>query len=292
MKYLVIPNKINELRDKDKLNLVLTYALIDYNRKDDTYLSRIPQTEIARYLFPNKTDEQIVNAAKNDISTYIKKLLKKGFIKGISLEKNKDGNFSHFVYKLQKYTENYFLINADFLNEDIPPKIKSFLLLLKSICFNGTNYYRCKGSKFSNKELYTTLHFDKDVFKGYFSYCKEHNLVKMIDNGFMIMNKCLMMDFLYIPDKNDVYKVIYANIALTCIKHNCYFPIKKNAKDGKDSRLSKLVAKYSATPDKITEDMNERIKNYPTSISFDYLTKVLLNEKIDNEVVEDINLIM
>ena len=128
--FIQIPNRINQLTKRSKLEEIFTYAAIRSQIKDNSYKAIMLKNQLA----------ELAGVNERTIYNHIITLEKSGLILDIT-KKHGTGEYAHNVYQLDYLKEEYFIMNPDLIiEESISPKLKGFLMLIKSNCIKGTNY--------------------------------------------------------------------------------------------------------------------------------------------------------
>ena len=128
--FIQIPNRINQLTKKSKLEEIFTYAAIRSQIKDNSYKAIMLKDELA----------ELTGVNVRTIYNHVDMLEKSGLILDIT-KQHGTGEYSHNVYQLDYLKEEYFIMNPDLIHEDsISAKLKGLLMLIKSNCIKGTNY--------------------------------------------------------------------------------------------------------------------------------------------------------
>lgn len=128
--FIQIPNRINQLTKRSKLEEIFTYAAIRNQIKDSSYKAIMLKIQLA----------ELIGVNERTIYNHIVTLEKSGLILDIT-KKHGTGEYAHNVYQLDYLKEEYFIMNPDLITEqDISPKLKGLLMLIKSNCVKGTNY--------------------------------------------------------------------------------------------------------------------------------------------------------
>lgn len=128
--FIQIPNRINQLTKKSKLEEIFTYAAIRSQIKDNSYKAIMLQNQLA----------ELMNVTDRCIRNYTDTLEKSGLIK-YTTKQHAKGEYAHNVYKLDKLEEEYFIMNPELITEpSISPKLRGLLMLIKAYCIKGTNY--------------------------------------------------------------------------------------------------------------------------------------------------------
>ena len=128
--FIQIPNRINLLPQRSKLEEIFTYAAIRSQIKNESYKAIILKDELA----------ELIGVNVRTIYNHVDMLEKSGLILDIT-KQHGTGEYSHNVYQLDYLKEEYFIMNPDLIHEDsISAKLKGLLMLIKSNCIKGTNY--------------------------------------------------------------------------------------------------------------------------------------------------------
>ena len=128
--FIQIPNRINQLPKRSKLEEIFTYAAIRSQIKDNSYKAIMLKDELA----------ELIGVNVRTIYNHVDMLEKSGLILDIT-KQHGTGEYSHNVYQLDYLKEEYFIMNPDLIHEDsISAKLKGLLMLIKSKCIKGTNY--------------------------------------------------------------------------------------------------------------------------------------------------------
>ena len=128
--FIQIPNRINQLTKRSKLEEIFTYAAIRSQIKDNSYKAIMLKIQLA----------ELIGVNERTIYNYTDTLEKSGLILDIT-KQHGTGEYSHNVYQLDYLKEEYFIMNPDLIHEEsISPKLKGLLMLIKSNCIKGTNY--------------------------------------------------------------------------------------------------------------------------------------------------------
>lgn len=128
--FIQIPNRINQLTSKSKLEEIFTYAAIRSQIKNGNLQAAYPQSQLA----------ELVGVHERTIRNYIDTLEKSGLILDIT-KKHGYGEYAHNIYQLEYFNKEYFIMNPSLITEqDISPKLKGLLMLIKANCVKGTNY--------------------------------------------------------------------------------------------------------------------------------------------------------
>jgi len=123
---LIFKDLLLELTNKE----AYTFCCILLNSDKNTYISHIKQ----------KTLSEMTGYSERTIKAYIKKFEEVGLLK-IEPERieGEKGYFNRNTYHVLKPVTNYFRVEYDFLLENLSSDIKGYILLLKCICYAGSN---------------------------------------------------------------------------------------------------------------------------------------------------------
>ena len=128
--FIQIPNRINQLTKRSKLEEIFTYAAIRNQIKDSSYKAIMLKFQLA----------ELIGVNERTIYNYTDALEKSGLILDIT-KQHGTGEYSHNVYQLDYLKEEYFIMNPNLITEEsISTKLKGLLMLIKSNCVKGTNY--------------------------------------------------------------------------------------------------------------------------------------------------------
>ena len=132
--FIQIPNRINQLTKKSKLEEIFTYAAIRSQIKDESYKAIMLKDELA----------ELIGVNVRTIYNHVDILEKSGLILDIT-KQHGTGEYSHNVYQFDYLKDEYFIMNPDLIHEEsISAKLKGLLMLIKANCFKGTNYLEFK----------------------------------------------------------------------------------------------------------------------------------------------------
>ena len=132
--FIQIPNRINQLTSKSKLEEIFTYAAIRSQIKNESYKAIILKDELA----------ELIGVNVRTIYNHVDILEKSGLILDIT-KQHGTGEYSHNVYQFDYLKDEYFIMNPDLIHEEsISAKLKGLLMLIKANCVKGTNYLEFK----------------------------------------------------------------------------------------------------------------------------------------------------
>ena len=128
--FIQIPNRINQLPKRSKLEEIFTYAAIRSQIKDESYKAIMLKDELA----------ELIGVNVRTIYNHVDILEKSGLILDIT-KQHGTGEYSHNVYQFDYLKDEYFIMNPDLIHEEsISAKLKGLLMLIKANCIKGTNY--------------------------------------------------------------------------------------------------------------------------------------------------------
>lgn len=254
--FIQIPNRINQLTNKSKLNEIFTYAAIRSQIKDGNLLQAVyPQNQLAELL---EVDEK-------SIRNYIDTLEKSGLILDIT-KKHGTGEYSHNVYHFDYLDRECFMMNPSLITErSISPKLKGLLMLIKANCVKGTNYLEFN----SKQHLSDILHIGKNTLPQYLNELEAKGFISYIEDALI-----LPKEHFYLYIKKNLYNLFYETIYDYCLSQN----VKPPYKDKHTHDIGLLVAEF-ATPDELLSQLRERCPKLPKNVSMNYFTKTLTNKR-------------
>ena len=128
--FIQIPNRINQLPKRSKLEEIFTYAAIRSQIKNESYKAIMLKDELA----------ELIGVNVRTIYNHVDILEKFGLILDIT-KQHGTGEYSHNVYQFDYLKDEYFIMNPDLIHEEsISAKLKGLLMLIKANCIKGTNY--------------------------------------------------------------------------------------------------------------------------------------------------------
>ena len=128
--FIQIPNRINQLPKRSKLEEIFTYAAIRSQIKNESNKAIMLKNELA----------ELIGVNVRTIYNHVDILEKSGLILDIT-KQHGTGEYSHNVYQFDYLKDEYFIMNPDLIHEEsISAKLKGLLMLIKANCIKGTNY--------------------------------------------------------------------------------------------------------------------------------------------------------
>lgn len=111
-------------------------------------------------------------------------------------------------YYFEVNPTNFFYVRNEFFYEDIEDELKGFLLRLKAICINDTNF-----TLYSVNRIAQELHSDNKTIKKYIELGVENKRIKALKKGFAILDTNILPHW-YAGER---YDEIYDTISRYCI---------------------------------------------------------------------------
>ena len=255
--YIQIPNRINQLTSKSKLNEIFTYSAIRSQIKDSSYRAAIPQKQLA---------EQ-TGVSERTIRNYIDTLTEAGLITDTT-KRHGIGEYDHNVYKMDYLSEDYFMMNPMMITEEsIEPKLKGLLMLIKTYCHKGTNCL-----PFNSKEhLANMFRVGKNQIASYLSELEEKGFIRIMEKT-LILSK----EYFYLSVKDNLYNQLYEMIYDYCLSQDAVPPYKDA-----DRNDIGLIAAAFPHPDLLLSTLKNRCPKLPRNVSMSYFTKVLRNREAE-----------
>lgn len=279
--YTTISKDIANVRGNNKLEKILTFSFIKSWRKaNDNY------NDIDANFISDITYLQVEEQIKMKMDNIIPALINDGVFSKVY--KDKQGKKERNIYTFHEETNFFYIDNTFFENTTKENnKVKGFLLLLKCFCVNGTNKYLCKNcrkGKYNCNELANLLGLDTKTIKKYIKLAVGLNWLQYIDNGLLITNPFIKADRI---KKDDAMTFLYDTIYNFCISKGCIPPKRE------ESPLMQIYGRFPFTKDEYDNYINngfecnsylpnvlqERLKNMPKQVNWQYLITALLNNK-------------
>lgn len=253
MGYRIIPASLAiGLTTNEAYTYFCLLAKSDYN----TYISHVKLETLSQLTGISKTEY---------ISKHIEKLIKKGLLRKDTQQNiGNKGVFNTCTYYLYKPQTDWIRIDLDLLEENIPNKLKAFLILLKCICLNNTNYTGYNKSEISKK-----LNISRPTLNSYLNQCIDKELIKEEQSGYTITNTHLFkIDITKGKIDDENYTEVYIPMADFFASQNITIP-PYNKKI-----VGKIIDHYSALPF-LAAALKKRKIPEGTVCTWKYLAKVL-----------------
>ena len=253
MGYRIIPaSLVIGLTTNEAYTYFCLLAKSDYN----TYISHVKLETLSQLTGISKTEY---------ISKHIEKLIKKGLLRKDTQQNiGNKGVFNTCTYYLYKPQIDWIRIDLDLLEENIPNKLKAFLILLKCICLNNTNY-----TGYNKSEICKKLNISRPTLDSYLNQCIDKKLIKEEQNGYTLTNTHLFkIDIVKGKDDDEVYTKVYIPMADFFASQSITIP-PYNKKI-----VGKIIDHYSALPF-LAAALKKRKIPEGTVCTWKYLAKVL-----------------
>lgn len=216
------------------------------------------------------------------LSKHITELEDRGLLIKTSKKNMGDkGIFNLNTYHLFHPVEDWVRIDLGLLDLNITPKLKSFLILLKCLCVNNTNYIG-----YSITQIAGLLKMSRTTVTGCIKECLDVELIKKQDNGF------------FITDTN-TFKIDPIKNVLDDYYTNVYYPLLEYLKSinvtvprYQEKEVRRLSSHFGNTSF-IVENLKRCKIPEKTVCSWSYLFKalnipsvgVVKNEKVDRLLI-------
>lgn len=254
--YVQMPTSITEkLTKRSKHSEAMTLFAIGTQIKDDSRTASYTEKDLAAFF----------GETERSLNTYISTLKNSGLLEVKELIKGKS-DYRYNSYYLPYLKENYFIVNSDFLYEDIPVKLKGILLFLKANCWKGTNYLEYH----SLEELAKLCGIGKNDISKYKRELERLGLIKCFRNHLFITCEHFPL-YLKETPKNRVYQSIYDY----CFSKEIIPPYKKVDDADWDRNILIITEKYQNDYERLEKDLNDKCANLPPEVSLEYFCKAL-----------------
>ena len=258
--FILIPNAIQQIDKKCKLDEICAYGLIRSQITDDSYTASISQEELA----------SIGGWGKSTVANYIRDLIKLGLMTQGDSEKCKNGDHRYNVYQFGKLETNYAIYDPFFfMDPGLTSEQKGLIMLLKSHCYYGTNHL----SYPSDSKIGELLGIGSESLKKKVRELIDIGQAKMIGDTLVLLNPHIKHALDMRISTNWVYSVIYE----FCVEKGVV-PPRKNVV-GKEN-LRRIAAKYGDR-DSLQKGLQERFKTLPPLVNIAYFTQGLMGEHYD-----------
>lgn len=252
--YIQIPNKIQGIKGRAKLEEIYTYGLLRSNIKDDTYIVSLPK----------KTLAEVGGWSERSSFNYLTDLENHGLISPAGKGKGEESGYLYNKYKLEKLTKDYSVYKPEFFSDPrLTSEQKGLMMLLKSYCFPGTRHM----AFLSCSNVGKTIGMDRNRLGRLICELEKLNQVRRIGTTLIITNINMPLAVYMNDYKNWGYEVIYR----FCIYKGVVPPI-KNKREFHD--LGIIIAKY-ADPQSLLKALLIRFHKLPSSVNMAYFTQGL-----------------
>ena len=223
--YTIIPKKIIEYKSNSKLLDIYTFACIKSKMDYKKGISKINKKTLSNvFNIPERTSSNtIIRLEEQKLLTIERKLYenKNANIKSKTILKN--------YYKFDLCPEHYFFVCNEFLTSNLPKEIKGFLLIIKAICLNNTNFYKTKKTikdSINKSELSKLINMDIKTIEKYLNLIKGLNEIAIIENSIILKNNYFPLRVKENGNKLDNRKTEIINTILEiCNNYNAMIPL-------------------------------------------------------------------
>ena len=237
--YIVISKKIaNKLIGNNKNRDAYIYAYIRLCSNFKTGISNVKERKLS----------ELTGVPEGSISEAIGRLKEAGLFKVEDYSfRGTNTPITRNRYYFDLNPVIFFYVKNEFFYEDIEAELKGFLLRLKTICINDTNF-----TLYSVNRIAKELHSDNKTIRKYMDLAIKKQRIKELKKGFAILDTNILPRWC----ENERHDEIYDTISRYCILKGTIPP--PMAKDLL-SRLSMLF------PESDTE-VSDRIHENPTAL--------------------------
>ncbi|MDH6304284.1 putative transcriptional regulator [Parabacteroides sp. PF5-5] len=226
-----------------------------------TYLCLLAKTDFVTYIshVSLQTLCELTGIKKTEtISGHIDTLIDKGLV----LRKYRYRREGTNTYELYKPEKDFVRVNLQLLRTDIPVKLKGFLILLKCLCLNNTNY-----TGYCKSEISKLLNISRPTIDSYLKECIALRLVKEEKTGFTITNSEI---FIIDPVRGsgEFHDVFFVPVRNYLIDKGIIPP-------HYDEKIFRRFTSCYSSPDYIIAALDKRKIPKGTNCSWQYLAKVL-----------------
>ena len=256
--YVKIPNQgIQKIEKRSKLKMILAYALIRSQIKDDTNTASYPEKGLAA----------ICGVEERTMVTYIQDLQTAGLIKAID-KKHGESPYPYNVYLLEHIENDFSMIKPEILFDPLlDADQKGLLILLKSHCHEGTNHMDFP----TFEEVAKTLHIYRDRLSKMITTLEKLKYVRRIGKTLIITNDNILMFY-----KKDCLDVAYLTIYRFCLIKGVVPPIKGD-RITFGNNICRIHDSFP-TPELLANALIERFKTLPPEVSISYFCEGLCNK--------------
>jgi hypothetical protein len=260
--YIAITKDIINISSNNQFIDTLIYSYIKCRENFETNISDVTEKEISV-----KLNLTLINVCRSICR--LKKV--KGLFKKIDTYYKNGKTYNRYFFN--KTYSNYFFISYSFITENLDNSIKGFLLQLKAISLNNTNYLLYK----SKSNLAKLLHIDIKTLNKYMDIAQ----IRVINN-----KELYIFDRHILPTyKKDVITTTYLLLYYWCIDNNIIPPFKTN------KYLSVIATKCNIDNNAIKDISYNGMEYLPNLLnakcgkgikylSYEYILKVMNKEVI------------
>ncbi len=274
MSYRII-SKESLLKLNYKEAYVFCCIVLNSEINDNIYISHIREEILA----------QMAECSGRTISKYINKFKK---LKLLNIDtqkiKGEKGIFNRNTYLINKPVDNWFRLEYNFLQEDIPYELKGYLLLLKCIGLKGSNTFLYSLNEVHERKL---LNVGLNKIKELTALGISSGVIQKAKTGYTVTDRYIYEDLPYKKgdEVSESYLMNYYNAIVSYCKKFQIKPPKY------DKFLMKDIFYNCPSIDLFIDKMNN--KNFPKQqiYSLEYFIKTFnfkYSERKTNEKTEDI----
>lgn len=190
MSYITLPKRIVQIKSNSKPLDVYIWAMI---RSRSDYRDGISHITIDRL-------EQITQINQRTIRRSIRRLEEAELLKIDTCFV--DENIRRNRYDTSFRMRDYFMLDREFLRQKYDSKILGFILLLKSICINGTNY-----TGWNKREIAEGIGMARNTVSALLDECLRHNLITHDKGRYTLTGEYFINDSLRSMDK-EIFEVL------------------------------------------------------------------------------------
>lgn len=251
-----------------------TFCCLLLNTKRETYISHIKE----------KTLAEMTGYSERTISTYIQKFKAIGLMTVKTEQiKGEKGIFNRNTYHVMKPTTNFFRIEYDFLQEEIPSDIKGYLLLMKCIGYKGSNSVLYSLDAIGKKKLFQIgLSTIKKLNAEAISLC----VVSREQTGYKIIDRFIYEDMKREEIPSDSQYLDYYNQIVDYCKKRQIIPPKY------DKHLMYVIFNNCPEISFFIDKMNNRQFTEKRINSLEYFIRVLGFRQLAPKEAQDYTFIM
>ena len=184
MSYITIPKRIKEIKSNNKPLDVYVWATI---RRYSDYKDGTSHITIDRL-------EKIIQVNEKTIRRSIHRLEEAGLLQ--TSRNFIDAQTRRNTYDTSFRMLNFFMLDREFFEREYSPKIAGFVLLLKSVCINGTNYI-----EWNKREIAQGIGMARNTVFALLDECLRQNLITQTKGGYTLTGDYFINGSLRSTDK-------------------------------------------------------------------------------------------
>lgn len=192
MSYITLPKSLVQIKSNNKPIDVYVWATI---RSCSNYRDGISHVTIEKLV-------ALTNIKEKTIRRSIRRLEESGLLE-ITTHFS-DETTRHNTYNTDFRMRHFFMLDRDFFNQGYEPKIAGFLLLLKSVCINGTNTIG-----WNKSEIAEGIGMSRNTVSALLDECLRHDLIKQDEYGYTLTGDFFINDSIRESDR-EVFAVLEA----------------------------------------------------------------------------------